>query len=59
MSSLSDREQAGLLMLLPSNSSSQRMVFINMYSSLATLAVQELLRNLLKKIAPVTVSQRQ
>jgi len=61
LSSLSDREKAGLLMLLPSKSSSQRLALINMYPSLVKLPNQqkELLLDQLEKIVPVTVSQRQ
>lgn len=61
LSSLSDREKAGLLMLLPSKSSSQRLALINMYPSLVKLPEQqkELLLDQLEKIVPVTVSQRQ
>ncbi|NOV22171.1 hypothetical protein E5S69_01325 [Cupriavidus necator] len=61
LSSLSDREKAGLLMLLPSRSPAQRMALINMYPSLVTLPEQqkELLLDRLEKIVPVTVSQRQ
>ncbi|WP_227747264.1 hypothetical protein [Paraburkholderia franconis] len=61
MSSLSDREKAGLLMLLPSKSSSERMALINMYPSLVNLPLQqkELLLDRLEKIVPVTVSERQ
>ncbi|SIT43175.1 conserved hypothetical protein [Paraburkholderia piptadeniae] len=61
LSSLSDREKAGLLMLLPSKSSSQRLALINMYPSLVRLPEQqkELLLDQLEKIVPVTVSQRQ
>lgn len=61
LSSLSDREKAGLLMLLPSKSSSQRLALINMYPSLVKLPAQqkELLLDQLEKIVPVTVSQRQ
>ncbi|WP_244096672.1 hypothetical protein [Burkholderia ambifaria] len=61
LSSLSDREKAGLLMLLPSKSSSQRLALINMYPSLVKLPEQqkELLLDRLEKIVPVTVSERQ
>jgi len=61
LSSLSDREKAGLLMLLPSKSSSQRLALINMYPSLVKLPEQqkELLLDKLEKIVPVTVSERQ
>jgi hypothetical protein len=61
LSSLSDREKAGLLMLLPSKSSSQRLALINMYPSLVKLPEQqkELLLDQLEKIVPVTVSERQ
>jgi hypothetical protein len=61
LSSLSDREKAGLLMVLPSKSSSQRLALINMYPSLARLPEQqkELLLDRLEKIVPVTVSERQ
>lgn len=61
MSSLSDREKAGLLMLLPSKSPAQRLALINMYPSLVKLPEQqkELLLDQLEKIVPVTVSQRQ
>lgn len=59
LSSLSDREKAGLLMLLPSKSSSQRLALINMYPSLVKLPEQqkELLLARLEKIVPVTVSE--
>lgn len=48
-------------MLLPSKSSSQRLVLINMYPSVVKLPEQqkELLLDQLEKIVPVTVSQRQ
>jgi hypothetical protein len=61
LSSLSDREKAGLLMLLPSKSSAQRLALINMYPSVVNLPEQqkELLLAQLEKIVPVTVSQRQ
>ncbi|MDQ0138855.1 hypothetical protein [Cupriavidus necator] len=61
LSSLSDREKAGLLMLLPSRSPAQRMALLNMYPSLVKLPEQqkELLLDRLEKIVPVTVSQRQ
>lgn len=61
LSSLSDREKAGLLMLLPSKSPSQRLQLINMYPSLVRLPDQqkELLLDQLEKIVPVTVSERQ
>jgi hypothetical protein len=61
LSSLSDREKAGLLMLLRSKSSSQRLALINMYPSLAKLPEQqkELLLGQLERIVPLTVSQRQ
>ena len=60
LSSLSDREKAGLLMLLPSKSSSQRLALINMYPSLVKLPDQQkqVLLDRLEKIVPVTVSQR-
>lgn len=60
MSSLSEPEKAGLLMLLPSKSPSQRMELINMYPGLATLTGQpkEILFDTLDKIVPVAVSQR-
>lgn len=60
LSSLSDREKAGLLMLLPSKSSSQRLELINMYPSLVELPVQqkEILLDRLEEIVPVRVSQR-
>ncbi len=60
MSSLSDREKAGLLMLLPSKSSSQRLELINMYPSLVKLpeTQKELLLDRLAKIVPVTESER-
>lgn len=59
LSALSAREKAGLLLLLPSKSSSERMVLINMYPSLAQLPIQQkevLLANL-EKIVPSTTSQ--
>ncbi|WP_232221334.1 hypothetical protein [Burkholderia sp. WSM2232] len=61
LSSLSDREKAGLILLLPSRSASQRLELINMYPSLVRLPEQqkELLLNQLEKIVPVTVSQSQ
>ncbi|SOY61307.1 hypothetical protein [Cupriavidus taiwanensis] len=61
LSSLSEREKAGLLMLLPSRSPAQRMALINMYPTLVRLPEQqkELLLDRLEKIVPVTVSQRQ
>ncbi len=61
LSSLSDREKAGLLMLLPFKSSSQRLALINMYPSLVKLPEQqkELLLDRLEKIVPITVSERQ
>lgn len=60
LSSLSDREKAGLFMLLPSKSSSQRLELINLYPSLVELPVQqkEVLLDRLEEIVPVTVSQR-
>lgn len=60
LSSLSDREKAGLLMLLRTRSPEQRMALINMYPSLVRLPEQqkELLLDRLEKIVPVTVSQR-
>ncbi|SOY76098.1 conserved hypothetical protein [Cupriavidus phytorum] len=60
LSSLSDREKAGLLMLLRTRSPAQRMALINMYPSLVRLPEQqkELLLDRLEKIVPVTVSQR-
>lgn len=59
LSSLSDREKAGLILLLPSRSASQRLELINMYPSLVRLPEQqkELLLNQLEKIVPVTVGQ--
>lgn len=61
LSSLSDHEKAGLLMLLPSRSSSQRLALINMYPSLVKLPVQQkqVLLDRLEKIVPVMQSQRQ
>lgn len=61
LSSLSAREKAGLLMLLPSKSPPQRLALINMYPSLAHLTdqQQELLLDKLEKIVPVSASQRQ
>ena len=60
LSSLSAREKAGLLMLLPSKSSSERLTLINMYPSLAALPVQQkqVLLDKLEKIVPVAPSQR-
>jgi hypothetical protein len=60
MSSLSEPEKAGLLMLLPSKSPSQRMELINMYPELARLTEQqkEILLDKLDKIVPVAVTQR-
>ncbi|WP_240619921.1 hypothetical protein [Cupriavidus neocaledonicus] len=60
LSSLSDREKAGLLMLLRTRSPAQRMALINMYPSLVRLPEQqkELLLDRLEQIVPVTVSQR-
>jgi hypothetical protein len=60
LSALSAREKAGLLLLLPSKSSSERMVLITMYPSLAQLPVQQkqVLLDKLEKIVPVTASQR-
>lgn len=61
LSSLSDREKAGLLMLLRSRSPAQRLALINMYPSLVRLPEQqkELLLDRLEEIVPVTISQRQ
>ena len=61
LSSLSDREKAGLLMLLASKSPSQRLQLINMYPSLVRLPdpQKELLLDQLEKIVPVTVGERQ
>ena len=61
LSSLSDREKAGLLMLLASKSPSQRLQLINMYPSLVRLPDQqkEILLLQLEKIVPVTVIERQ
>jgi hypothetical protein len=55
LSALSPREKAGLLLLLPSKSASQRLALINMYSSLSRLPVQQkqVLINKLEKIVPV------
>uniref|UniRef100_E1T8Z1 Uncharacterized protein n=1 Tax=Burkholderia sp. (strain CCGE1003) TaxID=640512 RepID=E1T8Z1_BURSG len=59
LSALSDREKAGLILLLPSRSAAQRLELINMYPSLVRLPEpqKELLLNQLEKIVPVTVSQ--
>ncbi|MBW0448348.1 hypothetical protein EN871_21370 [bacterium M00.F.Ca.ET.228.01.1.1] len=61
LSALSDREKAGLILLLPSRSAAQRLELINMYPSLVRLPEpqKELLLNQLEKIVPVTVSQSQ
>jgi hypothetical protein len=61
LSALSPREKAGLLLLLPSKSSSERLTLINMYPSLAELPVQQkqVLLDKLEKIVPVTPSQHQ
>jgi hypothetical protein len=59
LSALSAREKAGLLVQLPGKSTSERMMLINMYPSLAQLPVQQkqvLLANL-EKIVPSTASQ--
>ena len=60
LSSLSNREKAGLLMLLPSKSTSQRLELINMYPSLTRLpeVQKEVLLDKLEKIVPLTASQR-
>jgi hypothetical protein len=60
LSSLSDREKAGLLMMLPSKSPSQRMALINMYPSLVKLPElqKQVLLDRLEKIVPVTASPR-
>lgn len=59
LSALSPREKAGLLLLLPSKSSSERMILISMYPSLAQLPVQQkqALLDKLEKIVPVTANQ--
>ncbi|MDB5825374.1 MAG: hypothetical protein JWR21_4078 [Herminiimonas sp.] len=55
LSSLSDREKAGLLMLLPSQSPPQRQSLINMYPGLVGLPVQQkqVLLDQLERIVPV------
>ncbi|WP_250453057.1 hypothetical protein [Caballeronia sp. ATUFL_M2_KS44] len=60
MSSLSEPEKAGLLMLLPSKSPSQRMQLINMYPGLAALNEQqkEILLDKLDKIVPLATTRR-
>jgi hypothetical protein len=60
LSSLSPREKAGLLMLLPSQSASERMALIDMYPSLSQLPIQqkEVLLDKLEKIVPITAGQR-
>jgi hypothetical protein len=60
LSALSPREKAGLLLLLPSKSSSQRLALINMYPSLAELPdlQKQVLLDKLEKIVPITASQR-
>jgi hypothetical protein len=60
LSALSPREKAGLLLLLPSKSSSERMVLISMYPSLVQLPVQQqqVLLDNLEKIVPLTAGQR-
>jgi hypothetical protein len=59
LSSLSEREKAGLLMLLPSKSSSQRLALIDMYPSLVELPVQQkqVLLDQLEKIVPAAAGQ--
>ena len=59
LSALSPREKAGLLLLLPSKSSSQRLALIEMYPSLSQLPVQQkqVLLDKLEKIVPVANSQ--
>jgi hypothetical protein len=61
LSALSPREKGGLLLLLPSKSSSERLTLINMYPSLAALPDQQkqLLLDKLEKIVPVTPGQHQ
>lgn len=60
LSSLSAREKAGLFMLLPSKSSSERLALINMYPSLVQLPElqKQVLLDKLEKIVPVPVSER-
>jgi hypothetical protein len=56
MSALSTPEKAGLLLLLRSKSSSERMALIDMYPSLDQLPIQQkqVLLNKLEKIVPLT-----
>jgi hypothetical protein len=59
LSALSPRERAGLLLLLPPMSPSERLMLINMYPSLVRLPVQqkEILLNKLAQIVPVAAAQ--
>lgn len=60
LSALSPREKMGLLLLLPSKSSSQRLALIQMYPSLSQLPVvqKQVLLDKLEKIVPVADSQQ-
>jgi hypothetical protein len=59
LSALSAREKAGLLLLLPPMSPSERLVLIEMYPSLVRLPVQQkqILLDKLEQIVPVTTAQ--
>lgn len=59
LSSLSAPEKAGLLMLLPSQSASDRMALIDMYPSLSQLPIQQkqVLLDKLEKIVPIKTGQ--
>ncbi|CAN7307677.1 hypothetical protein [Massilia sp. LjRoot122] len=60
LSALSAREKAGLFLLLPAKSSSQRLMLIEMYPSLSRLPVQQkqVLLDKLEKIVPLADSKR-
>lgn len=59
LSSLNPREKAGLLLLLPPMSPSERLVLIDMYPSLVKLPVQQkqILLDKLEKIVPFATAQ--
>lgn len=61
LSSLSDRERAGLLKQLPLSSPSERLSLLNGYRTLAALPdrQKQVLLNQIEKIVPVTVSASQ
>ena len=60
LSKLTAREKAGLFLLLPDKSSSQRLMLIEMYPSLSRLPVQQkqVLLDRLEKIVPLADNKR-